>query len=127
MPTLGGLALWQFRPSSWVRVADSIPGTSEAQKQHGLKIVRRFEEDIWGVLATSKKSNNVLNFVYEAYQNNFKYKKLLKDNKKAFFLAKRRGKFLYKITTDEKEFKRKRRSLKINNYLNLLKLTIVMF
>ena len=96
--------------------------TNFKKKQHGLKIVRRFEEDIWGVLATSKKSNNVLNFVYEAYQNNFKYKKLLKDNKKSFFLAKRRGKFLYKITTDEKEFKRKRRSLKINNYLNLLKL-----
>ena len=96
--------------------------TNFKKKQHGLKIVRRFEEDIWGVLATSKKSNNVLNFVYEAYQNNFKYKKLLKDNKKAFFLAKRRGKFLYKITTDEKEFKRKRRSLKINNYLNLLKI-----
>ena len=62
--------------------------TNFKKKQHGLKIVRRFEEDIWGVLATSKKSNNVLNFVYEAYQNNFKYKKLLKDNKKAFFLAK---------------------------------------
>ena len=40
--------------------------------QHNLKIIRRFEEDIWGVLATKNKPTQVLNFVYEAYQNNFK-------------------------------------------------------
>ena len=53
--------------------------------QHNLKIIRRFEEDIWGVLATKNKPTQVLNFVYEAYQNNFKYKKLLKSTKKSFF------------------------------------------
>jgi small subunit ribosomal protein S4 len=63
-----------------------------------------------------------LNYIYEAYQNNFKYKKLLKNNTKAFFLVRKKGKFLYKVVTDDKEFKRKKRTLKINNYLNLLKL-----
>ena len=90
--------------------------------QHNLKIIRRFEEDIWGVLATKNKPSQVLNYVYEAYQNNFKYKKLLKSTKKSFFLVRKKGKFLYKIYTGEKEFKRKKRTLKINNYLNLLKL-----
>ena len=90
--------------------------------QHNLKIIRRFEEDIWGVLATKNKPTQVLNFVYEAYQNNFKYKKLLKSTKKSFFLVRKKGKFLYKVFTGEKEFKRKKRTLKINNYLNLLKL-----
>jgi len=90
--------------------------------QHNLKIIRRFEEDIWGVLATKDKPSQVLNFVYEAYQNNFKYKKLLKSTKKSFFLVRKKGKFLYKVFTGEKEFKRKKRTLKINNYLNLLKL-----
>lgn len=92
------------------------------KSQHSLKIIRRFEEDIWGVLGVRKKPNNVLNFIYEAYQNNFRYKKLLQGNRKAFFLVRKKGKFLYKIVTDDKEFKRKKRSLKINNYLNLLKL-----
>ena len=90
--------------------------------QHNLKIIRRFEEDIWGVLAVKNKPSQVLNYVYEAYQNNFKYKKLLKSTKKSFFLVRKKGKFLYKVFTGEKEFKRKKRTLKINNYLNLLKL-----
>ena len=92
------------------------------KRDHSLKIIRRFEEDIWGVLATSNKPSNVLNYVYEAYQNNFKYKKLLQNNTKAFFLVRKKGKFLYKVVTDDKEFKRRKRTLKINNYLNLLKL-----
>lgn len=96
--------------------------TNVKKGQHGLKIVRRFEEDIWGSLALRTKPANVLNYIYEAYQNNFKYKKLLKGNRKAFFLVRKKGKFLYKVTTDDKEFRRKKRSLKINNYLNLLKL-----
>lgn len=92
------------------------------KSQHGLKVIRRFEEDIWGVLSTRDKPSSVLNYIYEAYQNNFKYKKLLQSNKQAFFLSRKKGKFLYKIVTDDREFKRKKRTLKINNYLNLLKL-----
>jgi len=92
------------------------------KQQHSLKIIRRFEEDIWGTLSLKNKPSNVLTYVYDAYQNNFKYKKLLKGNKKAFFLVRKKGKFLYKIATEDKEFRRKKRSLKINNYLNLLKL-----
>lgn len=96
--------------------------TNVKKSQHGFKIIRRFEEDIWGSLALRTKPANVLNYIYEAYQNNFKYKKLLKGNRKAFFLVRKKGKFLYEVTTDDKEFRRKKRSLKINNYLNLLKL-----
>lgn len=95
---------------------------TKKKHDHSLKIIRRFEEDIWGVLAVKDKPSNVLNYIYEAYQNNFRYKKLLKDNKKAFFLVKKKGKFLYKVVTDDKEFRRRKRTLKINNYLNLLKL-----
>ena len=47
---------------------------------------------------------------------------MLKSTKKSFFLVRKKGKFLYKVFTGEKEFKRKKRTLKINNYLNLLKL-----
>lgn len=90
--------------------------------QHHLKLIRRFQEDIWGTLALKNKPSQVLNYLYEAYQNNYKYKKLLKSTKKSFFLVRKRGKFLYKVVTGEKEFKRKKRTLKINNYLNLLKL-----
>lgn len=96
--------------------------TNVKKSEHSLKIIRRFEEDIWGTLSLKTKPSNVLSYIYEAYQNNFRYKKLLKGNKKAFFLVRKKGKFLYKIVTDEKEFRRKKRSLKINNYLNLLKL-----
>ena len=49
------------------------------KRDHSLKIIRRFEEDIWGVLAVTDKPSNVLNYIYEAYQNNFKYKKLLQN------------------------------------------------
>jgi small subunit ribosomal protein S4 len=47
---------------------------------------------------------------------------LLKESKKSFFLVRKRGQFLYKVVSEEQEFKRKKRTLKINNYLNLLKL-----
>lgn len=96
--------------------------TNIKRNQHNLKLIRRFEEDIWGKLAVRNKPSQVLNYIYEAYQNNFKYKKLLKKSKKSFFLIRKRGKFLYKVVTGEKEFKRKKKTLKINNYLNLLKL-----
>lgn len=89
-------------------------------KKHSLKIIRRFEEDIWGVLALKKKPTRVLNYIFEAYQNNHKYRKLLRYQH--FFLSKKKSKFLYKIITEEKEFRRRKRTVKINSYLNLLKL-----
>lgn len=96
--------------------------TNLKKTQHNLKLIRRFDEDIWGVLSIKDKPSSVLNYLYEAYQNNFKYKKLLKSRKRSFFLVRKRGKFIYKVVTGEKEFRRRRRSIKINKYLNLLKL-----
>jgi small subunit ribosomal protein S4 len=69
-----------------------------------------------------KNGKNILNYIYEVYQNTFIYKKLLKNNKRRFFLLRKKQKFLYKIVTHEKEFKRKKRRLKTKYYLNLLKI-----
>jgi ribosomal protein S4 len=90
--------------------------------QHNLKILRRFQEDITGVLGLRNKPSKVLDYIYEAYQNNFKYRKLLRKTNKSFFLVSKKDDFNYKIITDEKEFKRKKKTIKIHNYINLLKL-----
>jgi ribosomal protein S4 len=115
------------------------------RNQHGLKWIRRFDEDIWGTLANKelkviskkrrkygrsfiitkkylKNGKHILNYIYEVYQNTFIYKKLLRNNKRRFFLLRRKQKFAYKIVTHEKEFKRKKRRLKTKYYLNLLKI-----
>ena len=94
--------------------------TNKKKMQHSLKIVKRFDEDIWGRLSLVKKPKKILNYLFNAYQNNFKYRRLL--YKRHFFLSKKRTKFLYKVISDEKEFRRKKRTIKINKYLNLLKL-----
>lgn len=49
-----------------------------------------------------------------------KYKRLL--NKRRLFKDKKKIKFLYKVVSEEKELKKKRRTIKINNYLLMLKL-----
>jgi ribosomal protein S4 len=90
--------------------------------QHNFKILRRFQEDITGVLGLRNKPSKVLDYIYEAYQNNFKYRKLLRKTNKSFFLVSKKDDFNYKIITDEKEFKRKKKTIKIHNYINLLKL-----
>lgn len=69
-----------------------------------------------------QKPLRVLNYLYEAYQNSFKHRNLLKSSKKAFFLVRKKPRFLYKIVSDEKEFRRRKRTLKIANYLMKLKL-----
>ena len=131
------------------------------RNQHGLKIIRRFNEDIWNILANKEsvyltpKSNTVqfynkfskkklkhpqksknfnklpkifkngkkiLNYIYESYQNDFKYRKLLKYHKNKFFLVRRRSRFVYKVITSEKEFIKKFKSYKVKYYLNKLKL-----
>lgn len=109
------------------------------KNQHGLKILRRFDEDIWNILANKesnhndkenlsriktasfKNGRNVLNHIYEVYQNNYKYRNLLKNTKKRFFLRKN-FKFVYKVVTNEKEFRRRTKNVKIKHYLNRLKL-----
>ena len=111
------------------------------KSEHGLKTIRRFDEDIWITLAKKKfrifkkerirlymkkyycldNGSKVLFFLYEAYQNNFKYRKLLKGHKRRFFF-KKKEKFKYKIVTGEKEYRRKMRTIKIRHYLNKLKL-----
>ena len=92
------------------------------RSQHNLKLIRRFGEDIWGRLALTQKPLRVLNYLYEAYQNSFKHRTLLKSSKKSFFLVRKKPRFLYKIVSDEKEFRRRKRTLKIANYLMRLKL-----
>jgi ribosomal protein S4 len=59
--------------------------------------------------------------LYEAYQNNYKYRNLLKHSKKRFFFRKN-FKFVYKVVTNEKEFRRRTKNIKIKHYLNRLKL-----
>ena len=93
---------------------------TKKRMQHSLKIIRRFDEDILGRLAKKEQPSRVLNYIFEVYQNNYKYRKLL--SKRAFFFSKKKTKFLYKVVTDEREFKRKKRTMKINSYLNILKL-----
>lgn len=94
--------------------------TTKKRMQHNLKIIKRFDEDIWGRLAKKERPSRVLNYIFEVYQNNYKYRKLL--SRRAFFFSKKKTKFLYKVVTDEREFKRKKRTMKINSYLNILKL-----
>lgn len=94
--------------------------SSKKRQQHSLKILRRFDEDIFGRLAVARKATRVLNYLFDAYQNNYKYKKLLRS--RSFFLSKKRGKFVYKVVSEEKEFKRRKRTMKKFNYLLLLKL-----
>jgi len=97
-------------------------------QKHSLKVFRRFDEDIWGHLSLVNKPLQVLNYIFEAYKNTYKYKKLLR--KKFFFFSKNlkdlfsshKGTFLYKVSQKEKEFKRKKRTLKISTYLGMLKL-----
>lgn len=94
--------------------------TNIKKQKHNFKLVRRFQEDLWGRYSISNKSTQVLNFVYEAHQNSFKHRNLLK--KRFFFLVRKKEKFVYKVVTDEQEFKKKKRTIKINEYLSMLKL-----
>jgi ribosomal protein S4 len=90
--------------------------------QHNLKILRRFREDISGALGLTDKPSNVLNYIYEAYQNDFKYNKLLGGLNQSFFLPSSKDEFSYKIVDDEKEFKRRKKTIKLHKYISLLKL-----
>lgn len=89
-------------------------------RQHSMKLLRRFDEDIWGNLAISNKNSKTLNYIFESYKNNFKIKNLLRNRR--FLLSKKNYNFLYKVNKEEKEFKRKKRTIKINNYINRIKL-----
>lgn len=90
------------------------------RSQHSLKLIKRFEEDIWGRLALINKPTKILDSLFEIYQNNIKYKKLI--NKRRFFIGKKQNKSTYNVVNEEKELKRKRQTMKINNYLSMLKL-----
>lgn len=94
--------------------------SNKKKNQHSLKVIKRFDEDIWGLLAIKPKPTRVLNYLFEVYQNNYKYRRLLK--KRHFFFNNKKMSFLYKTVADDKEFKKKKRTMKINNYLNQLKL-----
>ena len=58
------------------------------KQKHDFKMVRRFQEDLWGRYAITNKSRQVLDFVYQAHQNSFKHRNLLK--KRFFFLFRKR-------------------------------------
>ncbi len=95
------------------------------RNNHSLKVLRRFNEDIWNILANKKRRTKngikTLKYICESYKNNMKYKKLLKKRKKRFFFNKYK-KFTYQVITHEKEFRRPSRNLRIKYYLNKLKL-----
>jgi hypothetical protein len=61
-----------------------------------------------------EKPNRVLNYAFDIYQTSYKHKNLLR--KRFFFLNKKKTKFAYKMITDEKEFKKRKRSIKRNIY-----------
>lgn len=88
--------------------------------QHNFKIIRRFNEDIWGELALLEKPSRVLNYAFDIYQTSYKHKRLIR--KRFFFLKKKKTKFTYKIVSEEKEFKKRKKSMKRNIYLTMLKL-----
>lgn len=107
------------------------------RKQHNCKVVRRFQEDIWGRFSLNTKAIKVLKYICQVHQANFLYRKLLRKrfwflkkkltNKKVVkrlkrVLMKRRERFLYKVMTDEQEIKRLRHSLKAKFYFSMLKL-----
>jgi ribosomal protein S4 len=107
------------------------------RSQHNCKVVRRFQEDIWGRFTINNKATQVLKFITRAHQQNFLYRKLLskrfwflrkkiRSRKKLWklkrVLMKRREKFVYKVVTDEQEIKRLRHSLKAKFYFSMLKL-----
>ena len=37
--------------------------TNVKKNQHNLKLIRRFEEDIWGILALKNKPSKVLDYI----------------------------------------------------------------
>lgn len=107
---------------------------NKQRNKHGLKILRRFRDDIWDIwIRRNKKSRTglkVLTFLSEAHMSNEKYRVLLKDSYYFFkdlssseiFKKRRNKKFLYKVTTQEDEYKRPPRLYRTKEYLNNLKL-----
>lgn len=97
-------------------------------RQHNLKLIRKFDEDIFVKTPFLKKPSNVLNYIFESHQNNYKYRRLLRKNRLFFqmffqtFLKKKKEKFVYRVFTGEKEFQKKKNTLKKSNYFKLLKL-----
>lgn len=89
-------------------------------RQHNLKLIRKFDEDIFVKTPFVKKPSRVLDYIFESHQNNYKYNKLLR--RRRLFWKKKKSKFVYRVYTDEKEFQRKKQTLKKSNYLKLLKL-----
>jgi len=71
-------------------------------------------------LALLEKPSKVLNYIFNLYQNSSQHKKLLE--KRSFFFKKKDITFSYKIVTEEMEFKKRKRSIKRNIYLAMLKL-----
>jgi ribosomal protein S4 len=113
------------------------------RSRHGFKILRRFDEDIWNILAnrrdsisrtrlTKRKKNfviipikngkNILSHIYDSYKNDYRYIRLLREKKIKFFLKRKVKYFAYQAVTGEKEFRRKIRNVKAKHYLNKLKL-----
>jgi len=70
----------------------------------------------------------VLNYLFEVYKNTYKYRSLLR--KRFYFFPKKlkelllsnKGQFLYKVAQKEREFNKKKRTLRISTYISMLKL-----
>ena len=95
---------------------------NKKKSQHNLKMIRRFDEDIWAELALSTTPSKTLDYIFEIYKNDSRYKNLVSNRR--FFFSSKKFKLLYKVGAEDKEFKRKKRTLKINNYLNKLKISL---
>jgi len=67
-----------------------------------------------------EKPSRVLDYVFNLYQNSYKHKKLI--DKRSFFFKKKDVRFTYKVVTEEMELKKRKRSIKRNMYLAMLKL-----
>ena len=82
------------------------------KSKYNFKIIRRFEEDIWGRLSlNNNKSFKTLNYIFKCYSSDFKYKSFLR--KRNFFLSNKRDNFLYMTGLFDKELYRKKKTLKI--------------
>jgi len=85
------------------------------------KLYKRYDCDLWGKVGLMDKPSKYIDYIFDHYSRDFKIRRILRENV-GFFLPVFQNQFLYKVSTADKEFKRKKRSIKITNYINRLKL-----
>lgn len=71
------------------------------------KFYKFYDEDIWGNFSLAKKNTKALEYLYESHLRNPKKRSFIK--KTGFFFKRKPFKFLYLHTTEDLEFRSKRR------------------